>query len=159
MNNYDSVILERIDELINNKLYFILTYTTKFTLTYENIEQVWDDFVIRKYGEIVKRKTIVNMNNNSDLTSLKIAIGDSQLSSLLEELFMYHIKCNREDLIFFYFKGTDKILVKLKSFSPLVFKDGFGLPFWSLYLKDKKIQEKMSNNLKTDENLVIFCYS
>ena len=67
---------------------------------------------------------------------------------------MFGRRCN-----FFYLKNSDKILVKLKSFSPLMYKNNISLPFWTINLKDSKIINDMNSVLKNQENLSIFCYS
>lgn len=157
MEQWENIILERIDKLINNQRYFFLSYQTNVEIDYNDIEQIWNNFVERKYSNNFNDK-IIDLKKESDLSSLKIALGDEKLSNILEEIFSYHIKCSSEDVIFFYFKDSNKLLAKLKSFSPLMYKNNISLPFWSIKLDDKNIIKDMSSILKQDDNLAIFCY-
>ena len=157
MEKWENIILERIDKLINNQKYFFLSYQTELEVDYDDIEKIWNDFVQRKYSNNLTNK-VIDLKKTTDLISLKIALGDEKLSTILDEIFSYHIKCFTEDAIFFYFKKSNKILVKLKSFSPLMYKNTISLPFWSIKLKDKKIINDMESILKNQDNLAIFCY-
>ena len=157
MEQWENIILERIYKLINNQRYFFLSYQTELEVDYNDIETIWNDFVQKKYSNNLTDK-VINLKKTTDLTSLKIALGDEKLSTILDEIFSYHIKCLAEDAIFFYFKNSNKIMVKLKSFSPLMYKNNISLPFWTIDLKDKKIIKDMKSILKNQDNLAIFSY-
>lgn len=158
MEKWENIILERIDKLINNQRYFFLSHQTELKIDYDDIEKIWNNFVQKKYSNNLTDK-VIDLKKSTDLTSLKIALGDEKLSTILDEIFSYHIKCLAEDAIFFYFKNSNKIMVKLKSFSPLMYKNNISLPFWTINLKDRKIINDMKSILKNQDNLSIFCYS
>ena len=100
MEKWENIILERIERLVNNQRYFFLSHQTKLKVDYDDIEKIWTDFVLKKYSNNLNDK-VIDIKNDTDLTSLKIALGDEKLSTILDEILSYHIKCLAEDAIFF----------------------------------------------------------
>ena len=59
MEQWENIILERIDKLINNQRYFFLSYQTNVEIDYNDIEQNWNNFVERKYSNNLMIKLLI----------------------------------------------------------------------------------------------------
>ena len=154
---FQKIIDERIRYIISNYKLSTVKYNYDINMSIDDINNVWNDFSESKYNT---KKCIVNFKNNKDISSLKLALNEPDLSEMLILLFKNHIASIQEDLILFFFKKTNKILIKLKSFHPLLYKKQISLPFWTkIYSTEEFPQFKNIFNENKNSNLVILFYS
>lgn len=154
---FKKIIDERITYIINNYKLSTIKYKYSIELSINDIENIWNDFSKSKYTE---KKNIVNFKNKQDISSLKVAFNEPDLSEILILIFKNHISSIKEDLILFFFKNSNKILLKLKSFHPLLYKKKISLPFWTkIYSTEELPKFKNIFNENKNSNLVIIFYS
>ena len=70
-----------------------------------------------------------------------------------------HIECIDDDLLLFYIRGENKILLMYKSYKPLVEADEIRLPFWEYKLEHPGIKQKFEDVFESEDNLCIMGYS
>ncbi len=132
---------------------------------YKSIENLYLEFVYKYYlnstvSELVdifdSSHIMKNVNNNRSLEkfSLFIGINEPELSTYLEEAFNDNISLIEENLILFYKRGEEKLLILFKSFYPLSYSEKISLPHFCLYLSDKKTIEFLENLMDPEENFV-----
>jgi hypothetical protein len=134
-------------------------------IDYNNIEQLYLEFVYKHYlnssiSELVdifnSSYIMKNINNDTSLEkfSLFIGINEPELSTHLEEVFNDNISFIEENLILFYKRGEEKLLILFKSFYPLSYSEKISLPHFCLYLSDKKTIEFLETLMDPEENFV-----
>ena len=164
----EEVILKRIKEMSSKNIDFIHYFKLDKgfdIVTYKNIEQLYLEFVYKYYlnGSISEIIDILEnshvqqnvlSNNNLGAFSLSIAINENELSNFLEEIFTENISSSTDDLIIFYKKGEEKLLILFKSFYPLIDVDKISLPHFCLYLTNKESINNLNKMFEEDENLI-----
>ena len=78
------------------------------------------------------------MKNYTNEPSLSVVIPFFNELETIEEIFNDSISSYQENIILFYKRGEEKLLLLFKSFYPLSFTDKISLPHFCLYLSDKK---------------------
>ena len=109
-----------------------------FNLNYDSILKIWSDYVCKNYSDLfstLPSDEIYQEDNKSHQNIVNLCKNSTELPMILEDLFNYHIGTKDDDLIIFYIKGSDKVLLKLKSYSPLIYDKTKVMPFWNLYVR------------------------
>ena len=154
-----------LDKIINNRVLNIVENFDKSSIKYDSqnnisindIKNIWKDFVNTKY---YKKNRIVSFSNKKDISSLRIALNEPILSETLILLFQNHMNSIKEDLLLFFFKKSNKMLLKLKSFNPLLNKKNISLPYWEkTYNIDDLPQYKNIFKENNYSDLVILFYT
>jgi hypothetical protein len=132
-------------------------------INYDSILKIWSDFVFKNYSDLfptLKDDKIFKEESGTHQNIIDLCKNNLELALVLEDLFKYHITCPDDDLIIFYLKGSNKVLLKLKSFGPLLYDNEKVMPFWNIYIKQKDFIESIENYLEntTNDNLCILCF-
>ena len=134
-------------------------------IDYKNIELLYLEFIYKHYlnksiSELVDifdnsftMKNVIDKNSN-DAFSIFIAINEPEFSTHVESLFNDNISSFDENIILFYKRGEEKLLILFKSFYPLSYTEKISLPHFCLYLSDKKTIDVLNKMMDKDENLV-----
>jgi len=134
-------------------------------ITYKNIEQLYLEFIYKYYlnssiSDVVdilnNSYNMKNVINNTSLEhfSLFIAVNEPEFSTHIEETFNDSISSYQENIILFYKRGEEKLLILFKSFYPLSFTDKISLPHFCLYLSDKKTINFLEKMMDPEEDLL-----
>ncbi len=154
----DEIVWDLIKEIDYNNLDYIHYYSSEIKLDYSDFTNVWYNFIKKNILEVPEEK-IMDMSVDPVKSSLKISLFESELSQELEYLFNLHIECIEDDLLLFYIRGEDKILLMYKSYVPLLDAIDVRLPFWEYKLTHPDIKQKFEEVFETDDNLCIMGYS
>lgn len=131
-------------------------------ITYKTLLRIWSDFVFKKYASLFKYNDdlIYHDMNKTHQTTINLCKKDTKLGLILENLFSYHIDSSNDDLMLFYIKGSDRVLIKLKSYTPLSIDKNKILPYWNLYITQTDFVESIKNYLEasSNDNLCILCF-
>ena len=155
---YNTINLKLEDELD----FYYSNQETK--IKYSTILKIWSDFIFKNYQNIFKIKNkdslIFQEKNEIHQKIVDLCKQDIQLSIVLEDLFDYHINSVNDDLIIFYIKGSNKVLLKLKSYSPLNRDKTKILPYWNIYINQKDFVESIDKYLVgyPEKSLCILCF-
>lgn len=155
-NQLDEIVWEFIKEIDYHKIDYNCYLKTEIKLDYQDFINVWYSFVKKRILEINEKSLI---NSIPDKSSLKISLFENELSIKLEKLFEIHLDCIDDDLLLFYLRGDNKILLMYKSYQPLEHSDNIRLPFWQYIIEHPKIKDKFENVFKKDTNLCILGYT
>lgn len=152
----DEQILDRINKISIDDLDNIQFYKSNINIEYDDIINIWKSYVEKRYLE---NNTIVNFEDKKTDSILKISILENILGIILEEIFNKQINDIEDDLIIFYYKGNEKVLLFYKSYIPLLEEDKIMLPFWHYFLESKNLIKQIKRMFKDDENLCIMSYT
>lgn len=148
---------KRLNSIKSSDLNFIYYYKLSIDLDYFDIEKLYRNYISKYYMDNTC-ESIFN-NNESDKISLKIGLIEKSLSYFLEDSFEYNIRSLEDDLLIFYKKDSDKILILFKSFYPLIEIEDYRLPHFCYYLKDDDLIKCFSKLFLPDEKLIILSYT
>ncbi len=154
----DEIVWDLLSEIDYNNLDYIHYYSSKINLDYDDFVNVWYNFIKKNILEVPDEK-IMDMQFDPVKSSLKISLFENELSQELEKLFNMHIECIEDDLLLFYIKNENKILLMYKSYIPLLDAEEVRLPFWEYKLEHPGIKEKFDEVFENDDNLCIMGYS
>jgi hypothetical protein len=154
----DEIVWDLLVEIDYNNLDYIHYYSSEIKLEYEDFINVWYNFIKKNILEVPEEK-IMDMQFEPVKSSLKISLFANELSQDLETLFNMHIECIEDDLLLFYLRGENKILLMYKSYTPLLNADEVRLPFWEYKLEHPGIKQKFEEVFETQDNLCIMGYS
>lgn len=154
----DEIVWDGLKDIDYNNLDYVHYHKTDLKLEYQDFINVWYNFIKKNILEI-NDGNILDLNIEPDKSSLKISLFENTLSVELEQLFNLHINCMEDDLLLFYIKDENKLLLMYKSFEPLEDSDEVRLPFWEYIVEHPKIKEKFTNVFESDKNLCIMAYS
>jgi len=129
-------------------------YSTNNNILYEDIIAIWENY-IKEDLKILQNKSDIKLNS----ISLKIALINSDLSELLERLFISQTFNYKDDIIMFYKKNSNKILVLMKSFKPLLNEDKFRLPYWNYFIESNALIEYFNLIFNADEDFCMLYYT
>jgi len=154
----DEIVWDLLMEIDYKNLDYIHYYSSGLKLEYDDFTNVWYNFIKKNILEVPEEK-IMDINFEPVKSSLKISLFESELSQDLEQLFNLHIECVEDDLLLFYIRGEDKILLMYKSYIPLLESNDIRLPFWEYKLTHPGIKQKFEEVFESDDNLCIMGYS
>ena len=115
-----------------------------------------EDWFNKNVLEIEDEK-IFDLNRNR--SSLKISLFENELSIELETLYESRINCINDDLLIFYIRNENKILLMYKSYIPLLESNEPRLPFWEYIIEHPEIKRKFDEAFNLEDNLCIIGFS
>ena len=129
----------------------------KNKLNYNSIIKIWSEFLCKR---LVPNNDIYNEEISSHKLTVKLCKNNFDLAMVLEDLFNFHMTTKTDDLILFYIKGSNKVLMKLKSYTPLISDSSQILPFWNIFITEPKFVNQLKDFLENyeDNSLIILCY-
>jgi len=154
----DEIVWDLLTEIDYNNLDYIHYYTSTIKLEYDDFVNIWYNFIKKNILEVPEEK-IIDINFDPVKSSLKVSLFENELSQDLEVLFNQHIECIDDDLLLFYIRGENKILLMYKSYKPLVEANEVRLPFWEYKLEHPGIKQKFEDVFESEDNLCIMGYS
>ena len=144
----DDEILEKINNFNKDDLDYLEFFTVD--IKYKDIMYIWQNML---------EVTFFGKNKIDFEIYKKILYSNSNFRIILEKIFNNHIYKSNDNLILFYKKNTNKVLLLYKSYKPLILKTEIGLPFWHYYLESKNITKTLNLLFKEDEDILIMIYS
>jgi hypothetical protein len=150
----DEIVWELLKDINHNHLDYIHYYSSKITLEYKDFINIWYNFIKKNILQLEDEK-ILDLNIDPVKSSLKISLFESDLSVELETLFDSHINCLEDDLLLFYIRNENKLLLMYKSYIPLLDSEQPRLPFWEYIIEHPKIKNKFDEVFDPDDNLCI----
>lgn len=144
----DDEILEKINNFNKDDLDYLDFFTVD--IKYKDIMYIWQNML---------EVTFFGKNKIDFEIYKKILYSNCNFRIILEKIFNNHIYKSNDNLILFYKKNTDKVLLLYKSYQPLILKTEIGLPFWHYYLESKNITKTLNLLFKENENILIMIYS
>jgi|LauGreDrversion4_2_1035121.scaffolds.fasta_scaffold29044_2 hypothetical protein len=154
----DEIVWDLLSEIDYNNLDYIQYYSSKINLDYNDFINVWYNFIKKNILEVPDEK-IMDMQFEPVKSSLKISLFENELSQELEKLFNMHIECIEDDLLLFYIRNENKILLMYKSYIPLLDTEEVRLPFWEYKLEHPGIKQKFEEVFENEDNICIMGYS
>ena len=154
----DEIVWDLLTEIDYNNLDYTHYYSSNIKLEYDDFVNIWYNFIKKNILEVPEEK-IMDINFDPVKSSLKISLFENELSQDLETLFNQHIECIDDDLLLFYIRGENKILLMYKSYKPLVESNEVRLPFWEYKLEHPGIKQKFEDVFESENNLCIMGYS
>ena len=135
----------------------------KSSLNYESILKIWSDFICKEYSDLfstINDDKIFEENNSIHQNVVNLCKNNLDLAIIFEDLFKYHVRSKEDDLMIFYIKGSDRALLKLKSYTSIVYHKSKVLPFWNLYIKQDDFVKSLDNYMEEypDNTLCILCF-
>ena len=157
-NQLDEIVWDLIKDIDHKNLDYIHYYSLKLKLEYNDFMNIWYNFIKKNILELEDEK-IIDLNIDPVKSSLKVSLFENDLAIVLETLFESHINCMDDDLILFYIRNENKILLMYKSYVPLMDSNEPRLPFWEYIIEHPKIKNKFDEVFKPDDNLCIIGFS
>jgi len=154
----DEIVWDLLTEIDYKNLDYTHYYSSNIKLEYDDFVNIWYNFIKKNILEVPEEK-IMDINFDPVKSSLKVSLFENELSQDLEVLFNQHIECIDDDLLLFYIRGENKILLMYKSYKPLVEADEIRLPFWEYKLEHPGIKQKFEDVFESEDNLCIMGYS
>ena len=132
-------------------------------IKYDSILKIWSDFVFKNYSDLfptLQNDDIYHEENGTHKNIIDLCKNDLELGMVMEDLFKYHMSSKDDDLILFYIKGSNKALLKLKSYGPLAYDKNKIMPFWNIYIKQKDFIDSISKYIEDapEKSLCILCF-
>ena len=154
-----SLILNKFKQKIKGDIKYLKKYKTEYNLSYNFICEGWKEYIKKNYTIINELSPIYNSQYNLHQEILKLVKVDDFLAIILQDIFDYHLN-NIEDLIIFYIKNEDKMLIKIKSYEPLKYSKFIELPYYSFYSENRFLWDKIKKVIDEDEdiNIIILAY-
>jgi hypothetical protein len=154
----DEIVWDLLTEIDYNNLDYTHYYSSNIKLEYDDFVNIWYNFIKKNILEVPEEK-IMDINFDPVKSSLKVSLFENELSQDLETLFNQHIECIDDDLLLFYIRGENKILLMYKSYKPLLEANEVRLPFWEYKLEHPGIKQKFEEVFESEDNLCIMGYS
>lgn len=155
-NQLDEIVCDLLKDINHKNINYIHYYSSKINIEYNDFLNIWYNFIKKNILEIKDGK-ILDLNRNK--SSLKISLFENELSLELETLYESRINCIDDDLLIFYIKNENKILLMYKSYIPLLKSTEPRLPFWEYFLEHPEIKKKFDNVFESNDNLCIIGFS
>lgn len=154
MDKLSEKIWNILSKLTIKNIDYLKFCNTNNTILYEDIVTIWENY-IKDDLKINENKSNIDV----DSISLKIALISSDLSILLETLFISQTFNYKDDILMFYKKDSNKILVLMKSFKPLLNEEKFRLPYWNYFIESNALKDYFNSLFKGNEDFCMLCYS
>lgn len=154
----DSIILDLLHNINNDDLDYIHYHSTKINIDYNDIINIWFNFINKNVLELPD-KNMMDLTLEPVKSSLRVSLFEHELSVLLEKLFKIHMNCIGDDLLVFYIKGKNNLLLLYKSYTPLLQSENIQLPYWEYILEHPNIMEKFKLAFDDTDNLCIMGFS
>lgn len=154
----DEIVWDLLTEIDYNNLDYTHYYSSNIKLEYDDFVNIWYNFIKKNILELEDDK-ILDLNIEPVKSSLKISLFENDLSIELETLFDSHINCMDDDLLLFYIRNENKLLLMYKSYIPLLESSDSRLPFWEYIIEHPEIKKKFDEVFDPDDNLCIIGFS
>ena len=155
-NQLDEIVCDLLKDINHKNINYIHYYSSKINIEYNDFLNIWYNFIKKNILEIKDGK-ILDLNRNK--SSLKISLFENELSIELETLYESRINCINDDLLIFYIRNENKILLMYKSYIPLLESNEPRLPFWEYIIEHPEIKRKFDEAFNLENNLCIIGYS
>jgi hypothetical protein len=157
-NQLDEIVWELLKDINHKNIDYIHYYTSKILLEYGDFINIWYNFIKKNVLEIEDEK-ILDLDVDPIKSSLKLSLFENELSIELETLYESRINCINDDLLIFYIRNENKILLMYKSYIPLLESNEPRLPFWEYIIEHPEIKRKFDEAFNLEDNLCIIGYS
>lgn len=152
MDKLSIIIWNIINKIESKKLDYLKCYKTNTDVNYIDIINIWKQFILREDLQLF------NSQIELDNSSLKIGLCDFQLSLILEIIFLKQIINYKEDILIFYIRNSNKLLVLLKSFAPILELNKIQLPYWNYFIEFDYLNIYFDKFFIDNENLLIISF-
>jgi len=153
MDKISSIIWNVLNQIDSKKMDYLKYYKTNIDVNYNDIINIWKQFIVK---EDLK---LPSSNIELDHSSLKIGLLDSELSIMLEIIFLSQIINYKEDALLFYIKNSNKLLLLIKTYKPVLESESIQLPYWSYFIEFKHLKEFFNKYFEETENLIILGFT
>ena len=153
MDKLSENIWKIISQLGSDNIDYSKYYETKINIEYSDIIEIWKQFI--KLEDLKLKNSTIEMNNSS----LKIGLLDNDFSIILETVLITHCFSYTDDVLLFYKKNSDKMLILVKSYKPLLNSPTIQLPYWSYLFECKDYINKFNEMFNDKENILIIGYN
>jgi hypothetical protein len=153
MDKLSESIWKVISQLGSENIDYSKYHQSQVDIQYSDIINVWKDFI--KLEDLKIKEQNISINNSS----LKIGLLDNDFSIILETVLITHVFSNTDDILLFYKKDSDQILLLVKSYKPLIHSNSIQLPYWSYLFECKEYKNKFIEMFQDKENFLIVGYN
>jgi hypothetical protein len=157
-NQLDEIVWNLLMEINYKNLDYVYYYSAQINLNYQDFINVWHNFIKKNILEIPQSQ-LFDLNTDSDCSALRLSLFENKMALEIEELFNIHLNCMEDDLLLFYIKNQNKILLMFKSYEPLLDSEDVRLPFWEYIVEHPKIKEKFDEVFNSNDNICIMGFS
>lgn len=154
----DEIVWDLLKDIDHTNLNYIHYYSSEIQLEYDDFVNIWYNFIKKNILE-VEEENLMDIKFDPIKSSLRISLFENELSQELEKLFNMHIECIEDDLLLFYIRGENRLLLMYKSYIPLLEANDVRLPFWEYKLEHPGIKKKFDEVFESNNNLCIMGYS
>jgi hypothetical protein len=171
MKDLDFYIKNRMNLMFDNGSDYFDIHELNSKINYNDIILLWSDYVLKKYASMFKYEhhTIYDEYKCSHKNVINLCKYDLRFAFILEDLFEFHFNYEKEDMLLFYIKNSDSILIKLKSYYPIIYgcdekeenvNEKRTSPYWNILISDKEIIKDLNYYMEDyeDNSLCILCY-
>jgi hypothetical protein len=174
MDKLNTIISKRIDVMFDTGADYFDIYELETVLDYFDIINIWSEYEYKKYYEMFGiEDKLYDETKKPHINIVKICKDDIEFSLILENLFDYHFNYKYEDMLLFYFKNSNFVLVKLKSYYPyfdmdddsdlnsdLKYYNEKTSPYWNIFIENEDLIADLSNYIKelSENSLCILGY-
>lgn len=145
-----------VKNIINNinkeDLEINLYYQSNLTLNYNDFVNIWNNYVTKTIVGYDDMNCIID--KSIDIT-MKISMDEPELATALETLFDSHLNGSDDSMIIFYLKNENRLLLMLKSFTPLLNVNTIQLPFWNYIVPYDDLSNVFDKYFEDNENICI----
>ena len=149
MDKISNIIWNVLNQIEIDKLNCLKYYN--ININYEDIINVWKQFILIEDLKINKLTL--------DESSLKISLLNSELSIILERIFYNQIKNYKEDIIILYIKESNKLLLLMKTYEPVIKSSKIQLPYWCYFIECDLLKNFFNKLFINNENLIVFGFT
>ena len=143
-----------VKNIINNinkeDLETYLYFQSNLTLEYDNFINIWNDFVYKTIFYYDNMNCIIN--KSLDIT-IEILLKEPELGNTIEYLFTSHLNAINDSLLVIYLRNNNKLLLMLKSFTPLLNVKSIQLPFWNYIIPHDNLGDLFDESFEENETI------
>ena len=151
-DNMNSSVKNIINNINKEDLEINLYYQSNLTLNYNDFINIWNNYVIKTIVGYDDMNRIID--DSIDIT-MKLSIDEPELATTLETLFDAHLNGMDDSMIIFYLKNENRLLLMLKSFTPLLNVNTVQLPFWNYIVPYDELGGVYNKYFEDNENICI----
>ena len=147
--------MKRLSLFTMDDLDIVNYYKSNIKITYKDISNIWLHYIEKYYFS----DNTFNINDEITKSCLKISLFENTLSLLLEHLLSHHNCSIYDDLLLFYIKDEENVLLLYKSYYPLSKNNKIQLPYRSFLLESYLLSKQINTFFEEDENICVMAYS
>ena len=119
-----------------------------------------EEYILNKHFSKKKSKSLtLNDLKFHESWDWMIPVWKKIRFDLSPTMVIFAINCIDDDLLIFYIRNENKILLMYKSYIPLLESTEPRLPFWEYMIEHPKIKKKFDEVFNPDDNLCIIGFS